>query len=212
MTSSSREETIWTIPNAVSVLRLLGLAPLLWAARGDHRNLLLAILAVLLISDWVDGKLAVRLDQRTEFGARLDSAVDAAMYTAIALSLWWLEGNAVRQELPWFVAAIGSWGFSVLVSLVRFRRMPSYHTLGAKASWLVVGVVTLVWIATGNATAVPWALALVTLTNVEAIAIGLVLPGWRADVPSLVSALRIRRESREDRGSRDPTEPGSGSG
>lgn len=212
MTHDPRTESIWTIPNAVSALRLLGLAPLLWAAHGGHRNLLLVILAVLLVSDWVDGKLAARLDQRTEFGARLDSAVDAAMYTAIALSLWWLEGATVRRELPWFVAAIGSWGISVVVSLARFRRMPSYHTLGAKASWLVVGATVLIWIGIGDARAVPWALGLVTLTNLEAIAIGFALPGWRADVPTLVSALRLRREPASEPGSGGATEPDNGFG
>lgn len=186
---------IWTIPNAVSTLRLLGLAPLLWAAHEGHRIWLLVILVALLASDWIDGKLAVRLDQRTEFGARLDSAVDAVMYTAIALSLWWIEGATARQELPWFIAAIGSWGLSVLVSLTRFGRMPSYHTLGAKASWLVVAVVTLLWIGAGETAAIPWAMALVTLANLEAVAIGFVLPEWRADVPSLAEALRIRRDA-----------------
>lgn len=205
-------ESLWTVPNAVSTLRLLGLAPLLWAAHGGHRTVLLVILAALLVSDWIDGKLAARLDQRTEFGARLDSAVDAAMYAAIALSLWWLEEAAVRQELAWFVAAIGSWGASVAVSLARFGRMPSYHTLAAKASWLVVGAATLIWIAVGEAAVVPWALGLVTLTNLEAIAIGLVLPGWRADVPTLVRALRLRRESEAGPDGPGPTEPDSGSG
>lgn len=202
---------IWTIPNAVSTLRLLGLGPLLWAAHEGHRIWLLAILVALLASDWIDGKLAVRLDQRTEFGARLDSAVDAAMYTAIALSLWWLEEPTARQELPWFLAAIGSWGLSVLVSLARFGRMPSYHTLGAKASWLVVAVVALVWIGADEAAAIPWAMALVTLTNLEAVAIGVVLPEWRADVPSLARALSIRREADADSES-GATEPGSESG
>lgn len=212
MTNDSGGESVWTIPNAVSALRLVGLAPLLWAAHGGHRSLLLAIVVALLLSDWIDGKLAVRLDQRTELGARLDSAVDAAMYTAIALSLWWLEETAVRQELPWFVAAIGSWGLSVVVSLARFGRMPSYHTLGAKASWLAIAVVVLVWIGADDATAAPWALGLVTLTNLEAVAIGLVIPAWRADVSSIVTALRLRREADGRPGSRHATGPDSESG
>lgn len=207
-----RDSDVWTIPNAVSTLRLLGLVPLLWAARGGHRSAVLVLLVLLLLSDWADGKLAARLDQRTELGARLDSAVDAAMYTAIALSLWWLDGATVRRELPWFVAAIGSWGLSVAVSVVRFHRMPSYHTLAAKASWLVVGAVTLTWIAIGYIAAVPWALGLVTLTNLEAVAIGLVIPRWRADVPSLFHALRLRREAAMDRGPRRPMGPDSESG
>ncbi|MFW6085482.1 MAG: CDP-alcohol phosphatidyltransferase family protein, partial [Gemmatimonadota bacterium] len=51
---------VWTVPNAVSALRLFGLAPLLWAAHEGHRSLLVVILVALLISDWIDGKLAAR--------------------------------------------------------------------------------------------------------------------------------------------------------
>lgn len=185
----------WTVPNAISVLRLAGIVPLLWAGHEGRRHIFLVILAVLLLSDWADGKLAAWLDQRTELGARLDSAVDAAMYGAVALSCWWLEGEAVQRHLVWFVGVATTWGLSGLLSLVRFGRMPSYHTRAAKTSWLVVAVVAVVWIATGDDRGVPWALALVIATNLEAIAIGLVLPEWRADVSSILEVARRRRNS-----------------
>lgn len=180
----------WTVPNAISALRLAGIAPLLWAGYGGQRYVFLGILAVLLLSDWADGKLATWLDQRTELGARLDSAVDAAMYAAVALSCWWLEGEAVQRQMIWFVGVAATWGLSGLVSVVRFGRMPSYHTRAAKASWLVVALVAVAWIATGDDRGVPWALALVIATNLEAIAIGFTLPEWRADVSSILQVVR----------------------
>lgn len=182
----------WTAPNAISALRLVGIAPLLWAGYEGHRHAFLGILAILLLSDWADGKLAVWLDQRTEFGARLDSTVDAAMYGAVAVSCWWLEGEAVQRQMIWFVGVAATWGLSGLVSVARFGRMPSYHTRAAKASWLVVAVVAVAWIATGNDRGVPWALALVIATNLEAIAIGFALPEWRADVSSILRVVRTR--------------------
>lgn len=185
----------WTVPNAITVFRLAGIAPLVWAGHEGRRHVFLVILAVLLLSDWADGKLAAWLDQRTELGARLDSAVDAAMYGAVALSCWWLEGQAVQRHAAWFVGVAATWGLSGFVSLVRFGRMPSYHTLAAKTSWLVVAVVAVVWIATGDDRGVPWALALVIVTNLEAIAIGFALPEWRADISSILRVVRQRRSS-----------------
>lgn len=180
----------WTVPNMITAFRLAGIAPLLWAASQGHRFVFLGILSLLLLSDWADGKLAVWLDQRTEIGARLDSAVDAAMYGAVALSCWWLEGEAVQRQMIWFVGVAATWGLSGLVSVVRFGRMPSYHTRAAKISWLVVAVVAVAWIATGDDRGVPWALALVIATNLEAVAIGFVLPEWRADVSSILQVVR----------------------
>lgn len=192
--------TVWTVPNFVSVLRLAGLAPLLWVAWQGHRGIFVWILVALLVSDWVDGKLAILLGQRTTLGARFDSAVDAAMYAAIALSLWWLEGEMIRAHLVWILVAVGTWLASVAVAFHRFGRMPSYHTWAAKASWLMVGGSALHVLLSGRATTVPWALGLVVATNVEAVVVGLLLPEWKADVRSAFRALRLRRKVEEDEG------------
>lgn len=191
MTAAIRKERIWTVPNVVCGARLLGVLPLLWAAWEGHRQVFLWILVALLASDWLDGKLASVLEQGTELGARLDSVVDAVMYAAVGLSFWWMEGMVIRAHAPWFLAVALSWGLSAVSGLVRFGRLPSYHSWGAKISWLVVSLTTLDLLLTGSSRAVPWALALVVLTNLEAVAIGLALPRWRPDVPTLWHALRI---------------------
>lgn len=199
--------TVWTVPNAITLLRFVGIAPLLAAAATGARPAFLIVLGLLLLSDWADGKLAVWLDQRTELGARLDSAVDAAMYGSIALSCWWLETEAMREHLAWFALAIGTWGVSGIVSVARFGRMPGYHTWAAKLSWLVVAGTVLTWIGAGDARAVPWALGLATVTNLEAVAIGFTLPNWRADVPSILEAVRLRRRHGAARAAEDSAPP-----
>lgn len=186
----------WTVPNAISVLRILGAVPLLWAAHEGHRQLFLGILVLILLSDWIDGTLANVLDQRTEVGARLDSAADAVMYAAVALSFWWMEGEVVRERMGWFLGVLGTWVLSAVVAFARFGRMPSYHTRAAKVSWLAAGTVAVGWLLIGLTWPIPWALGLVILTNLEAAVIGLVLPAWRADVPTLANALRIRDRAR----------------
>lgn len=184
----------WTIPNILCLVRITGSGPLLWAAHEGERGLFLGILIFLLATDWADGKLAIALDQETTVGARLDSAADALMYAAVGLSFWWLEEEVIRREFWWFTAVLVTWLLSGAVSLIRFGRLPSYHNVLAKLSWLVVAVVTLTWLLTGWADAVPWALALVILTNLEAAAIGLALPEWTANVRSLGHALMLRSE------------------
>lgn len=186
----------WTVPNVICVLRILGAVPLLWAAHQGHRQLFLGILVLILLSDWIDGALATVLDQRTELGARLDSAADAVMYAAVAVSFWWMEGDVVRERIGWFLGVLGTWVLSAVVAFVRFGRMPSYHTWAAKVSWLAAGTVAVAWLLAGLTRPIPWALGLVILTNLEAVVIGLVLPAWRADVPTLTKALRIRDQTR----------------
>lgn len=196
---STTRDDVWTIPNAICVLRILGTAPLLWSAWSGYRQVVLWIMIALLLSDWLDGKLAILLDQRTRFGARLDSAADALMYAALGVAFWWLEGDAVREHALWVAAVLGTWALSAAVALVRFGGLPGYHTRGAKIAWLLVGVGGSVLLLTGDATAVPWVLGFATLVNLEAVAIGCVLPERRVDVSGLVRALRIRREHASSR-------------
>lgn len=186
------EERVWTLPNVITGFRLLGVVPLAWLAWRGERTLFLGLLVLLLFSDWLDGKLAIALDQRTELGPRLDSVSDALMYGALGLSFWWLEPTVIRAEMGWLAAALGSWVLSVVVALARFGRLPSYHTRAAKIGWLVAGGTALYTIWSGDGRAVSWALAWVVLTNVEAVAIGFLLPEWQPDVSSVVQAIRKR--------------------
>ena len=84
---------------------------------------------------------------------------------------------------------------STVAGLCKYRRWPSYHTRAAKTSWflILVGAVCLL----GEWTLWPLrvALAAVTLTNLEALLITIVLPTWRADVGSIFRVWRGRRTS-----------------
>ena len=59
---ADREELpdrIWTLPNALSVLRLLGVPLFLWLLLGPHADgWAILVLALSGVSDWADGKLA----------------------------------------------------------------------------------------------------------------------------------------------------------
>ena len=78
---------------------------------------------------------------------------------------------------------------------VRFRRLPSYHNRTAKLGWFIAALAAVLLFLAGNAVLMPWAFAVVIGTNLEAAAIGLVLPEWRANVSSVVAAWRLRRET-----------------
>ncbi|MBC7680461.1 MAG: CDP-alcohol phosphatidyltransferase family protein, partial [Pseudorhodobacter sp.] len=70
-------DRIWTIPNALSALRLLGVPLFLYwtlVTEQDGRAILLLIAAG--ISDYLDGKIARRLGQFSGLGQLLDPAAD----------------------------------------------------------------------------------------------------------------------------------------
>ena len=72
-------DTIWTIPNLFTLIRLLCLPLFLWLLFGlPSRQAAAWLLGGLCATDWVDGYLARRLGQTSEFGKKFDPTVDRA--------------------------------------------------------------------------------------------------------------------------------------
>ena len=184
-----------TIPNLLCFIRLAGSFVLAGIAWLGQREIFLWLFLFLAMTDWLDGKLAILLNQRSVFGARLDSWADAALYFALLIGLVILYSPTLRAESAWVLPALAGYLASTAAGLRKYRRWPSYHTRAAKTSWLltIVGIVSLfsgwsLW---------PFRLALVaiTLTNLEALLITLICPRWHADVTSIYHAWRDHRTS-----------------
>jgi cardiolipin synthase len=93
-----------TWPNAVTLARLGCLPLFLWLlfAR-DNREAAAYLLGLLGTTDWIDGWLARRFDQRSEFGAVFDPAVDRLLFIVGVGSIV-LDG-AVPGWFGWAVVA-----------------------------------------------------------------------------------------------------------
>ena len=70
-----RSDAIWTVPNALSVLRLLLVPVFIWLLLvEDSAGWAIIVLVVSGLTDWLDGKLARWLGQSSKLGALLDPA------------------------------------------------------------------------------------------------------------------------------------------
>jgi CDP-diacylglycerol--glycerol-3-phosphate 3-phosphatidyltransferase len=181
------------LPNAISALRLAA-APLLLclAWEGARRGFLIGYV-VALASDALDGFLARRLGSTSELGARLDSWGDLATYFTLPCAAWWLWPDVVRREIGFIAVALLAYIAPVALGWLRFGRLTSYHTVGAKVSGMLMGLaVPLLF-----AWEVTWPFRLATgvfaLAEAEEMVITLILPRWHSNVPSVVHALRLRR-------------------
>ncbi|WP_432546011.1 CDP-alcohol phosphatidyltransferase family protein [Kineococcus sp. SYSU DK004] len=91
---------MWTVPNALSALRLL-LVPVfaVLVVRGEDGWALL-VLVVSGVSDYLDGALARRWDQVTPLGQLLDPFADRLYIFAT------LVGLALRDLVPWWLVVV----------------------------------------------------------------------------------------------------------
>lgn len=97
-------ERILTIPNAISVARLLGVPVFLWLVLGVNSQAgdwwAVGLLIASGASDWLDGKIARALNQQSRLGQMLDPAADRLYIVATVVAL------AVRTIIPWWLVAI----------------------------------------------------------------------------------------------------------
>ncbi len=118
------EERILTIPNALSIVRLLLVPVFLWLVLGPQRaELALAVLMVSGVTDYLDGKLARSLNQTSKIGAILDPVADRFFILAVVIGLGY------RDIIPWWLAVILPLRDVFLFSLVPFLRTRGYSSL-----------------------------------------------------------------------------------
>ena len=184
---------VLTVPNVITVARMAASAGLVWIAHAGLAGWFVGVFVVLMVTDWVDGKIAVLLHQRTEFGSRLDSFADVVLYVCLLVGMALLKPDFVRAEAVLIGLMLGSYALSVIIALARFRRPPAYHTFLAKLSWWLAAIGAVTLLTGGLAWPARVAIIAVTLGNAEQIAISCVLPRWRADVRSILHAVRARR-------------------
>ena len=112
---------IWTIPNAISMARLLGVPVFLWLVLGPRSQTAdwwaVGLLIASSASDWLDGKIARALNQQSRLGQLLDPAADRLYIVATVVAL------AVRGIIPWWlVGALAAREVMLAVMLLVLRR------------------------------------------------------------------------------------------
>ncbi|GAA3532709.1 CDP-alcohol phosphatidyltransferase family protein [Aeromicrobium panaciterrae] len=118
------EERVFTIPNALSFVRLLLVPVFLWLVMGPKWDeLALVVLMVSGVTDYLDGKLARSLGQTSKIGAILDPVADRFFILAVVIGLGY------RDIIPWWLAVILPLRDVFLFSLVPFLRTRGYSSL-----------------------------------------------------------------------------------
>tara|TARA_R110002020_G_scaffold450818_2_gene664529 strand:- start:1567 stop:2205 length:639 start_codon:yes stop_codon:yes gene_type:complete len=192
--SQDRTTSLLTIPNILCFIRLIGSPALLWVAWQQDQMLFLWTFLGLFLTDWFDGKLAILLNQKSVYGAVLDSFADVSLYASAILGLGWLKWETFQQEVFWITLGVSSYFLTCTVGLIKYGRIPSYHTRAAKICWMLAGLAIVSLLMNWPI----WLSRLVIIgiiyTNLEAVAMTIVLPEWTNDLRTLAAAIRMKRK------------------
>ena len=120
----SQPAKVWTLPNILSMVRLAGVPVFLWLVLGpEWDGWALVLLMVAGVTDWLDGYLARKLDQRSTLGEILDPVADRLYILAVVVGL------ALRDIIPWWLALLLPLRDALLWGLVPFLRTRGYSAL-----------------------------------------------------------------------------------
>jgi CDP-diacylglycerol--glycerol-3-phosphate 3-phosphatidyltransferase len=143
-------DRVWTWPNALSALRLLGVPLFLYLLLGPEADgWAIVVLALSGVSDWADGKLARLLDQGSRLGALLDPAADRLYIVATLIAL------TLRDVIPlWLVLLLLGREVVLGLALLVLRRNGypplQVHYLGKAATFLLLYAFPILLLAQGS--------------------------------------------------------------
>jgi CDP-diacylglycerol--glycerol-3-phosphate 3-phosphatidyltransferase len=179
-------------PNLLSCGRLL-LVPLLLAlAWSGKSGWFLACLILSILTDMADGNLARRWKITSELGARLDSLADFTTSLSLPVCAWWLRPDVVRQEAGFLAVCVFFFLAPIAFGFLKYRRLTSYHTWGAKLMFVVMSLAVPAMFAGGPGWLLRVLAPLVVISQIDEMAITTLLPEWRANVPSCWHAWRMK--------------------
>lgn len=126
------DKRLLTIPNALSVTRLLLLIPLWYLAIEGHSFALAVGLLIAAVTDILDGTLARKLEQVSEIGSKLDSLADNLMKPSVVAWLFILEPDLYPNHPLALQIAILFYLASLTIGLIKFGRFGNLHLYSGK--------------------------------------------------------------------------------
>lgn len=132
------KKNLYNIPNALSVMRLIGVPFLFLLILFENTALFLGSFIFLGLTDFFDGYLARKWNQVTQLGSMLDSIADIAYYLAAAYFLIILFPTYLEPNLPFFYILLVLFVLSVIVSKLKLGKVLILHTHLSRLSGVLV--------------------------------------------------------------------------
>src|SRR4051812_24992683 len=147
---------IWTVPNLISFVRLLGVPLFLYLLLGPQRDVAaVVVLAVGGTTDWVDGFVARRMNSVSRLGELLDPFADRLYILATLIGFtvrgvvpWWLTGALLLRELVL--------GIALLVLRRHGYGPPPVHYVGKTGTFVLLAAFPVILLARAVPSADPW--------------------------------------------------------
>jgi len=132
-------KSILTVPNLLSLYRIFSFPVVLYFALTNRESVYFILLIINLITDVLDGFIARRFNQQTEFGARLDSFADIGMYILAFVGIICFKAKEIEPYTISFSIFLLFFVLPEIISFIKFRSFPSMHLYSSKIGGCFMG-------------------------------------------------------------------------
>ncbi len=142
------KEKFWTVPNILTVMRIVCVPLLTLAIILDLRWFILTLIVIAGLTDALDGYFARKLNQVSKRGANLDSLADNLFYYSILILVLVFRGNIIVTYLIPIGIVIGLSLTVMTLGYILHKQIIQYHLYIGKASapflyYAIIGVLFL---------------------------------------------------------------------
>lgn len=128
------------VPNILSFYRILSFPFVLYLILTNRENAFVIFLIINLITDILDGAIARMFNMQTEFGARLDSIADDGTIVLAITGILFFKLNDFSPHLFSFLLFLFFYLLTIIISMIKFKRLASFHLYSAKIAAYIQGV------------------------------------------------------------------------
>lgn len=188
---------ILTVPNVLSFYRLISFPFLLYLALAKMENIFVLLFVINLITDILDGLIARMFHQTSELGARLDSIADLGTFILATIGIFVFKLDDFRPYLTSFTVFLVLFLSTDLFSLIKFKRISSFHLYSWKISGYILGSFFLILFTVGFFPLFYWfAIGWGILSFIEHLLVQLFLTEMKSNQKGLYWVLRSRKQNK----------------
>lgn len=184
------------IINGITAYRLLASFFLAYLVYTRQVDIFKWMLAISFFTDAIDGFLARWYKVTSVIGARLDSIADDMTILVAVIGVVRLKPEFVQQELVLIIILLALLVIQLIMALVRYGKISSFHTYLAKIAAVLQGgfLILLFFLPEPPLTLFYIASAVTILEIVEEMILVVLLPKWKINVHGLFWALKDRKK------------------
>ena len=191
---ASPREKFWTIPNILSLYRIVIFPFILYLIIFKNQGLFAIFITISLVTDSLDGIIARVFKMQTQIGAKLDSWADVLTYLLAFSAMYIFKWNDLKFYKLAIITVLAAYLLSYFIMFLKFRHIIGLHTYLFKVTGYIQGAfIVLLFMYKFYAPLFYLSVSLALLACIEEIVILFILQKPRSNVKGLYWVLKDKR-------------------